>query len=51
MTRHKQPDPEKAHNAQPDRPCCQEMLQDVMSGAVPADQYVERMLDHLERMK
>ncbi len=32
-----------------EKPCCQALLQEVMEGAVPADQYVERMLDHLER--
>ena len=29
--------------------CCQELLQDAIGGAVPVDQYLERMLDHLER--
>ena len=32
-----------------EKPCCQELLQEALAGAVPADQYLERMLDHLER--
>jgi len=45
--------PKRTDNTQPlkcyEKPCCQTLLQEVMEGAVPADQYVERMLDHLER--
>lgn len=45
---------DKPHRKKADAPCddprCRhELLQEVMHGTVPADQYVERMLDHLER--
>ena len=50
MGKKDKPDRRKAHSTCCEKPCCQELLQDVMSGAVPADQYVERLLDHLERI-
>ena len=32
-----------------EKTCCQELLQEAIGGAVPADQFLERMLDYLER--
>ncbi|MEL7164994.1 MAG: hypothetical protein AAGL96_05930 [Pseudomonadota bacterium] len=44
-------DRDAAQNKLCEKPCSQELLREVMNGDVPADQYVERMLDHLERTK
>ncbi|MEM8654340.1 MAG: hypothetical protein AAGF36_06305 [Pseudomonadota bacterium] len=51
MVKPGKPDHDKAQSKRSETPCGQELLREVMNGDVPADQYVERMLDHLERTK
>ena len=51
MVRTDKTDREKTQSKRFETPCSQELLREVMNGDVPADQYVERMLDHLERTK
>ncbi|MEL6100395.1 MAG: hypothetical protein AAFR68_03670 [Pseudomonadota bacterium] len=51
MVKPGKPDNDETQSKLCDKPCSQELLREVMNGDVPADQYVERMLDHLERTK